>query len=215
MQYLTKGLLLSLLFLATQCTNPKPTEKQITNYLFYLHGRIIEDQGINAISEKYGPYEYTQILKALEQKNIKVISEARKKDTDITSYAKQITQEIRTLLQSGVSPKNICVLGASKGSVITMLVSTQLANPAMKFILMGNCNDWVLDNFDMNLQGHILSIYEKSDEFGKSCDSIIATTASVSTFKEIALETNLGHGFLYKPLKEWIQPALTWTKEQL
>ena len=31
-------------------------------YLFYLHGKIIEDQGIPAISPDYGEYEYEAIL---------------------------------------------------------------------------------------------------------------------------------------------------------
>jgi CubicO group peptidase (beta-lactamase class C family) len=31
-------------------------------YLFYLHGKIIEDQGIPAVSEEFGEYEYEAIL---------------------------------------------------------------------------------------------------------------------------------------------------------
>ena len=34
-------------------------------YMFYLHGKIIEDQGLNAVSPEYGPYEYEAILEKL------------------------------------------------------------------------------------------------------------------------------------------------------
>ena len=30
-------------------------------YLFYFHGKIIEDQGIHAVSPDYGEYEYEAI----------------------------------------------------------------------------------------------------------------------------------------------------------
>ena len=34
-------------------------------YMFYLHGKIIEDQGIPAISPDFGEYEYAAILEKL------------------------------------------------------------------------------------------------------------------------------------------------------
>jgi hypothetical protein len=36
--------------------------------LFYLHGKIVEDQGPSAESERYGRYEYEAILKRLGRK---------------------------------------------------------------------------------------------------------------------------------------------------
>jgi len=36
-------------------------------YLFYLHGRIIEDQGLPAIDPIYGEYEYIAILEKLSE----------------------------------------------------------------------------------------------------------------------------------------------------
>ena len=29
-------------------------------HIFYLHGRIVQEQGINALSEKFGKYEYAE-----------------------------------------------------------------------------------------------------------------------------------------------------------
>ena len=35
------------------------------SYLFYLHGRIVEDQGADAVSPDYGRYEYSGIVQGL------------------------------------------------------------------------------------------------------------------------------------------------------
>src|SRR5882724_6168777 len=44
-------------------------------YLFYLHGRIIENQGIRPTDPRYGVYEYQQILDTLKDKGFIVVSE--------------------------------------------------------------------------------------------------------------------------------------------
>ena len=58
------------------------------HYLFYLHGKIIEDQGIPAVSPDYGEYEYQAILEKLGSYGFVVISEQRAKNTDSMAYAK-------------------------------------------------------------------------------------------------------------------------------
>jgi len=35
----------------------------------------------------------------------------------------------------------------------------------------------------------------------------------MKAFQEIRLQTNLDHGFLYRPLKEWIVPTIQWAKD--
>ena len=59
-------------------------------YLFYLHGKIIEDQGLPAISPSYGEYEYEAILEKLRGHGFVVISEQRPKNTDGATYARKI-----------------------------------------------------------------------------------------------------------------------------
>lgn len=47
---------------------------------------------------------------------------------------------------------------------------------------------------------HVLTIYEKSDDYGVSAIRRKETSRlPIPHFKEIELNTNLGHGFLYKP----------------
>ena len=63
-------------------------------YMFYLHGKIIKDQGIPAISPDYGEYEYAAILEKLSGYGFVVISEQRPKDTDSVEYASKITEQV-------------------------------------------------------------------------------------------------------------------------
>ena len=74
-------------------------------YLFYLHGKIIEDQGIPAVSPEYGEYEYEAILKKLSGYGFVVISEPRPKNTDGVEYAKKITETSDSFVESWSSGK--------------------------------------------------------------------------------------------------------------
>jgi len=183
-------------------------------FLYYLHGRIIEDLGPdNALSERFGKYEYTKILKTFEDEGFNVISEPRPKNTDVEDYSKKVARQIREQIKNGVSPSKINVIGASKGSLIAMLISTNLKNKDVKFVIMANCNQFIQENYKINLHGKILSIYEKTDTVGgNSCEAIKTASTGISEFKEIRINTKLDHGFLFKPLKEWVEPAIDWAR---
>lgn len=183
-------------------------------YLFYLHGKIIEDQGANAIDtvNGYGAYQYEDILNAFRKAGFIVQSEVRQKNTDPLEYAHKIVNQIDSFIKSGVKPNDITVVGASKGAIISMFISSYLKNKDVNFVFLAGCNDDILKSFpEIQFCGNILSIYEKSDDIGHSCATFKKKTGlTISHFKEIELNTGLKHGFLYKPLPEWIEPAIKW-----
>src|SRR3990172_4711324 len=109
-------------------------------YIFYLHGKIIEDQGIPAISPEYGEYEYGAILRKLSQHGFVLISEQRPKNTDGVAYARKVTEQVASLVNAGVPAKNITVVGASKGAGIAVYVSHSLGNEEMNFVIMAICH---------------------------------------------------------------------------
>ena len=110
-------------------------ESSAQNYIFYLHGKIIENKGPQAVDDVngYGAYLYEAILDSLKQNGNKVISEVRAKNTDVKSYALKVKREIDSLLKLGVKPESITVIGASKGASIAMYVSTYLKNKNVNF----------------------------------------------------------------------------------
>lgn len=180
--------------------------------VYYLHGKIVEDLGPRGVSPRYGAYDYPGIIESFRDKGIEVISETRAKGTDPSAYADRLLADIRRKLAAGSKPSQITVVGASKGAVIASLVSTRLNVPGVRYVLLANCNQWLAREMKPRLTGEILSIYEASDDVGGTCKPIIDQSPAVSRFEELRLETGLGHGVLYRPLKEWIEPAIAWAK---
>jgi hypothetical protein len=214
-----------------EASNPKTTQSfELANYafpasidpekqyLFYLHGKIIEDQGIPAISPDFGEYEYLTILEQLSGHGFVVINEQRTKDTDGVDYAQRIAGQIKTLIEAGVPAKNITVAGASKGGAIAIFVSHFLRNEEVKFVLMAICHpDYVevLIRDKIFLYGKVLSIFDSVDEYAGSCQELflLSEDRGLSRFDEIILEIGTGHGILYQPLDDWILPIVQWAND--
>lgn len=116
-------------------------------YMFYLHGKIIEDQGIPAISPEFGEYQYQEILTALDSNGLVLISEVRAKDTNAGDYAARVVKQVKHLLDSGVKPGSITVVGASKGAAISASISHMLSNPEVNYVLLGGCYQPMIDSW--------------------------------------------------------------------
>lgn len=184
-------------------------------YLFYLHGKIIEDQGLPAVSPEFGEYEYEKILERLASTGSTVISEQRGKDADIEAYARRTADQVRQLLSAGVPEKNITIVGASKGAAIAIETSHLLANPELNYVLLAICASeevQALIENDISLAGNVLSIYDESDTYAGSCNDLFAFSEGKGLVRheEILLHTGLGHGLLYRPLDEWVLPVILW-----
>jgi hypothetical protein len=186
--------------------------------MFYLHGKIIEDQGIPAISPEYGKYEYEAILETLSGYAFILISEQRPKNTDGIVYARKIAGQVTTLLDAGVPAKNITVVGASKGAGIAVYISHFLENKEVNFVIMAICHPDEVETLKQGqifLYGDVLSIYDATDQFAGSCQELFSFSEGrgISTHEEIVLSIGTGHGILYKPLDEWILPTVQWAKQ--
>jgi hypothetical protein len=191
---------------------PRAATARAHPILFYLHGRIVEDQGPAAVSPEYGRYEYDRIIEAFRDSGFETISEVRAPDTDPRQYADSIVAQLRRLLASGIPAGNLTVVGASKGAVIAMLVSATIREPDVRYVLLGNCNRHVQDRYTPALTGSVLSIYESTDTLGLSCAGILERSPGVSRSREIRISTGLRHGFLFRPLAEWLVPSIQWAR---
>lgn len=178
-------------------------------HVFYLHGRIVEVKGPNAVetTNGYGAYKYNAIIDSLRAHHFVVHSEVRSATTQVNDYAQKIASQVNDLLNRGVSASDICIIGASKGAAITLKVAEILHNPQVGYVLLAGC----CSDEHITLSGRILSIYESSDFCG-SCKTNSVITIEEGVLKEIMLSTGLRHGFLYTPRKEWLVPALKWAQ---
>ena len=65
-------------------------------------------------------------------------------------------------------------------------------------------NDW-------RLHGRILGIYEQSDTLaGKDYTYWIDRSIEAIEFEQHQINTSLGHGFLYRPIPEWLNLVKSW-----
>jgi hypothetical protein len=179
-------------------------------YVIYLHGRIVEEKGVRPTDDRFGTYEYRQILDALAASGAEVIAEQRPPGTDFREFGARVADQVRRLLAAGVPAERIAVVGFSKGGAIAMVASALIADPRIPFVFLASCGDWMQGRDDMDVRGRILSIYEASDELGTSCEPLFEQTSSPGEHREIRIATGAGHGAFFRPRPEWLAPVLEW-----
>jgi len=189
-------------------------------YMFYLHGKIIEDQGVPAVSPEFGEYRYEEILKTLQNYGFEVISEQRPKNANTWEYAQRTAKQVADLLRVDVPPGSITVVGASKGAAIAAVTSDLVGNPEVNYVLLGTCHQTLVDEWKQEgliLSGNVLSIYDyEDDEYSGSCEQLfnLAEGKGLSRHNEIVLQVGTGHGILYQPLLEWVSPTVQWANQE-
>ena len=92
-----------------------------------------------------------------------------------------------------------------------MLASTYLKNRDVRFVFIAGCaaEPGFLDMVD--LHGNVLSIYERSDGAG-TCEKYRGDATGIARYEELQLQTGKRHGFIYRPLTEWIEPTISWAR---
>lgn len=192
------------------------TADEPNRLIFYLHGRILEEQGLGATSEVFGHYDYEGIVQELGRKGHTVVSDIRSKNADASAYAEKVAGEIRKRMAGGIPASHITVVGASKGAAITVLVSNLLRNRQIKYVILAICSEQTDDYFEQNgicVYGDVLSVYETSDNIAGSCESLFSRCSSeLASHEEISTSLGNGHGMVYKPYEEWVEPTLQWTE---
>ena len=188
--------------------NPDSSER----YLFYLHGLIVEEAGVRPRSDEHGYYEYQMILEELAREGFNVISEAREKGTEIKPYAEKIASQVRHLMQCGVSPENITIVGASKGGIISAYISNLLREKEINYVFLAGLFEKCLVDKNLKLYGNVLSIHDRSDKLSITPDLYFERSAGLGHFDHIVLTLDVGHGLIYKPYREWLDPLLAWVK---
>lgn len=191
--------------------SPPETPVLSATYVFYLHGQIIETGGRRPTHPRYGVYEYDEILRVLSGPDRYVISEQRQPNTDVSEYTDALAGQVRQLLNEGVPHAQITVVGFSKGGHIAIALSSKLHEP-ITYVFLAACNRAVLADDSYRVSGRVLSIYEESDEIGRSCAPLLERSPAVSESKEIQIRTGAMHGAFYRPRSEWVPEVVRWVR---
>jgi pimeloyl-ACP methyl ester carboxylesterase len=182
------------------------------DYLIYLHGRIIEEEGLRPTSPEFGVYEYEKILAGFAGRGFVVISEARPRGTDPGAYADKVVGQVRALLHAGVPPAHIAVVGFSKGGGIALLTASRLAEPKVNFVILAGCGGETPPEIAQRLQGRILSMFDASDDRAATCKTAFAQAKGPLAQEEEVLHLGTGHGAFYRP-GDWLERAARWVKQ--
>ncbi|WP_276133374.1 hypothetical protein [Polluticoccus soli] len=189
-------------------------QTQAQRYVFFLHNMFLEDAGLKGVHPEYGKVEYKAILDSFRNRGFVVISAVRPKGTDGAAYAQKTAKKVDSLIKKGVKPGNITVIGTSKGGYIAQYTSNILKNDKVNYVFIGSCGEYLEEEPDVKWYGNVLSIYEKTDMW-LSCEKMKNRQGNqVTRYKEIELNTGLKHGYLYKAMPQWIEPAAKWAQQE-
>jgi predicted esterase len=181
------------------------------DYLIYLHGRIIEEEGLRPTSPRFGVYEYEKILESFAGRGFVVISEPRPRNTDVGVYAGKVVGQVRALRRAGVPPEHIAVVGFSKGGGIALLTASKLAEPKVNFVILAGCSASP-SSAEESLQGRILSMFDASDDVATTCEKTFAQAKGPLVHEEVVLKLGTGHGTFYRP-GDWLGRVAAWIKK--
>ncbi|MES2605863.1 MAG: alpha/beta hydrolase, partial [Pseudomonadota bacterium] len=134
-------------------------------------------------------------------------------NTEFLPYVDTLESWVIQLLDAGVKPSRITLVGFSRGSHLTAYASARLKDRGINTALLASClkGDISSNDAPLVLGGHLLNIYETTDEVGP-CDKL-ASRSQLLSFREIAITTGKQHGAFFQPLPEWIAPLKAWINE--
>jgi pimeloyl-ACP methyl ester carboxylesterase len=184
------------------------------SYVIYSHGRIVEGDDPKPIHERWGIYDFPAITSRLAENNTFVlIAHHRSENTDLPSYVERLKSWVRKLVEAGVEPNRITLVGFSRGGQITALAASQLKPMNINTALLATCwEGGVQDQSSITLSGRFLSIYETTDA-ALSCRGLATRSVQLSSFEEVDISTGKEHGAFYTPLSDWIEPLLLWIEK--
>lgn len=193
-------------------------------YLFYMHGRGIDD-GARGSAENH-----ERAVRALAARNFVVISEHRRAGVrwkfpdDHEAYAHRIAAEVGRLLEAGVPAANIVVSGYSRGGTLALIVSALLNRADLRYVVIAGClSEYgqykaALPVFDERyaprLSGRFLSLRDSGDEDFGSCAPLLGKASPSPAFEEVTLSTGRGHAAFAGVEVDWIQPIVDWAERR-
>lgn len=179
-----------------------------TPVVIYLHGRIIEDQGPNAVSPEFGPYVFGAIVDSLRATGARVIAELRPSGTDAEQWATRVARQVDSLIGAGVDPRRITVVGFSKGGGIAVMTAAKVRRAEVGYVFLAACSPESYPG--LTVAGRMLSVYEASDPLGQSCEPLFRRATPGSETVERRIGTGRKHGAFYQPLADWLGPVRRW-----
>lgn len=183
-------------------------------YMFFIHNSYVEMNGPD------GDCKHDEILNVFAEQDFTVVSEVRVARVIPCNYANSVIDQVRYLVNSGVSPEKIIVAGHSKGAVIALCVASQLQYPQINYVIMAGCEIEEIKRSEMypqleDVKGRFLSIFADSDTIAGSCRRTFPVSTDGLVYDEKVLRSDKGHKLFFKPENIWTRQTLRWITEKV
>lgn len=203
---------------------------QKAKYLFFFPGLAVEMQGPDAFNPSFRKvYQWTALTKAFADNGYNVIAELRPKGTQTSTYAKRVSDQVRQLVSAGVSPKNIVLVGHSKGGEIVIGAIGANSSADISYVVLAGCAmphtqrlanetpranyEGFLEEYRGRFKGRVLSMYDEADDDFQTCKEISKDNPEVR-LEELVLRSDsppkMGHALFFAPEPIWMTPLLQW-----
>ena len=103
----------------------------------------------------------------------------------MAAYAKKAAGEVRQLLDAGVPPDHVTVVGFSKGGAIAIRTSSLVKVAGVRYVFLAACFARRPGDPVFPVTGHVLAIHEASDTIGLSCASLFGGSPQAAETREI------------------------------
>jgi hypothetical protein len=120
-----------------------------------------------------------------------------------------VADRVGRLLKAGVPPSNVLVVGASKGGWLALETAAALGRDDLAFVVLAGCGPNTVE-LGPRLRARVLSVMDRSDRPDVSCESTFAAAPRLRGRKQVVTDLGLGHGLVYNPLLEWLDPLGEW-----
>lgn len=190
-------------------------------YLIYLHGGRPESFPLSEPHQSFGLFEYDAITVSLALRDFQVISELRTERTNPRKYVRErVIPQINTLIEKGVTPQQITVVGFSKGGSMSLITAALAKQPGLNIVNLAGCGtgkfrrsyDNFLNNDAPKMQGRMLSLVDEKDTIAGTCEEAAAKAPRLN-FTEQMLKVGAGHGTFYAANPTWLDIVAAWAKE--
>jgi len=127
-----------------------------------------------------------------------------------------VAAQVRELRAAGVPLERITILGGSMGGAIALRAALRLQEKELRVALLGACLSLTLpglvEEYGRPPAGRVLTIRDTSDETSEPCPAWKDEPARYPLLRarEVVIATGRSHGFLYRPLREWLEPFVEW-----
>jgi hypothetical protein len=131
------------------------------------------------------------------------------KDNPVAS-SKSVARRVKQLIRDGVSPDRINVIGSGPTSTVAALTSAGVANMGVNYVLLGQCDPAIRQQYHFTMSGRVIGIYDESDSTSQTCRALWNGSPRISDRKQLVTSTGLGAGLFDRPHEAWTNPVMAW-----